>query len=289
MVRSLSRIFLTVAAAFAVTGCSEYYKVLKSKDPDLMYSTALDYYEAGKYSRSIQLFSDVSPYFMGTLKGDSVAFFLGASYYKSGDFDSSSMLMDDFRMTYGDSPFLEEAEYMYAKSHYYMSPEPNRDQTMTRKALIAIDEYMERYPNSVRREVLEDNIRELTQKLHDKAYLNAKTYYKIGRYKAAVIALRNALNQFPDTTHREEMMYLIAKSNYLLASNSFYRLQRDRYMDMMDSYFSFVLEYPESKYTRELEKMQASAREFLANFQDYEVDDEIQDLDDTFMRLPLPE
>lgn len=33
----------------------------------------------------------------------------------------------------------------------------------------------------------------LTQRLHDKTYLNAYTYYKIGRYKSAIVALKNAL------------------------------------------------------------------------------------------------
>lgn len=290
MVRVLSRIFLVVATAFSAAGCSEYHKILKSKDPERMYTKALEYYEQGKYQKSAQLLTDVSPYFMGTMRGDTVAFYLGASYYKDGDFESSSMLMDEFRMTFGSSPFLEEAEYMYAKGFYYMSPDPNRDQTTTRQALVAIDEYMERYPQSEKREILIEDVEELTQKLHDKAFLNARTYYKTGRYKAATVALRNALNQFPDSNHREEIMYLTVKSYYLLASKSFYSLQRDRYMDMMDSYYSFVSEYPDSKYIKELDKMQETARDFIANFKDYETDEEIpENLDEIFFRVPVVE
>ncbi|MCD8071762.1 MAG: outer membrane protein assembly factor BamD [Alistipes sp.] len=164
-----------------------------------------------------------------------------------------------------------------------MSHPHNRYHSATRRALIAIDEYMERYPSSVKREALQENIEELTQRLHDKAYLNAKTYYKIGRYKAAVVALKNALNQFPDTRHREEIMYLVTKSNYLLASNSIYSLQRDRYLDMMDNYYNFVSEYPDSKYVKELDKMQDSAKEFIANYQ--EIDQEVDELGEILNRL----
>lgn len=271
------------AAAVMVAGCGEYQKLLKSNDHEAMYRKALEYYDAGKYNRSSQLLQDVAPYFIGTMRGDSVAYYLGASYYKNGDFETSAMLLDEFRHTYGSSPFLEDAEYMYAKGFYYMSPPPNRDQTATRRALIAIDEYMERYPGSVKREALQENIEELTKRLHDKAYLNAKTYYKIGRYKAAVVALKNALNQYPDTEHREEIMYLITKSNYLLASNSIYSLQRDRYLDMMDNYYNFVSEYPQSRYVKELDKMQDNAKEFIANYQ--EIDEEVDELGEILNRL----
>ncbi len=285
MVRNFSRIFLLFALAAAVAGCSEYQKLLKSKDYQRMYDKALEYYEAGKYQKSAQLLQDVAPYFIGTMKGDSVAYYMAASYYKSGDFETSAMLLDEFRHTYGSSPFLEDAEYMYAKGFYYLSPSPNRDQAATRRALIAIDEYMERYPNSVKREVLEMDIAELQQKLYDKAYINARTYYKIGRYKAAVVALKNALNQFPDSNHREEIMYLITKSNYLLAHNSIVSLQRDRYLDMMDNYYNFVSEFPDSKYIKELDKMQETAKDYIANYQDIDEDEDMDDLNDILNRL----
>ncbi len=35
---------------------------------------------------------------------------------------------------------------MYALCFYYLSPGPSRDQTMTGHALIAINEFMSRYP-----------------------------------------------------------------------------------------------------------------------------------------------
>jgi outer membrane protein assembly factor BamD len=106
------------------------------------------------------------------------------------------------------------------------------------------------------------------QKQYDKVFINAKTYYTIGRYKSAVPALKNALKKYPDTPHREELMYLIVKSSYELAHNSIESLQRDRYMSMMDSYYSFVAEYPESKHVKELSRMLQEAKKYIAKFGD---------------------
>ena len=104
---------------------------------------------------------------------------------------------------------------------------------------------------------------ELTQRLHDKSYLNAYTYYKIGRYKSAIVSLKNALKQFPDSNHREEIMYMIVDASYRFANNSIANKQTDRYLSMLDSYLSFKEEFPESKYTKEVDRMAKHARDYL--------------------------
>ena len=96
-----------------------------------------------------------------------------------------------------------------------------------------------------------------------KAYLNAYTYYKIQRYKSAVVALRNALKQYPDTPYREDILYLIAVSNYRLAHNSVIEKQGERYLNVLDSYYSFINEYPESKRRKELERYIKEAKDYL--------------------------
>jgi outer membrane protein assembly factor BamD len=277
MVKNLIKTLLLVAVAATMFGCGAYSQLLRSNDPDKKYTQALKYFDKGKYKRTIALLEEISHIYSNTPREDTVAFYIGYAYYKDGKFDMSGIHFDNFRKTHGRSPFLEQAEYMYAKGFYFMSPEPNRDQTATRQAMMAIDEYMGRYPNSVKKESLEQNMKDLMQKLYDKAFINAKVYYTIENYKSAVVALKNALTEYPETNHREELMYLIAKSNYLLASNSIESLQRDRYMDAVDAYYSFAAEYKDSKYMKELDKMLASSQKYLAKFSDKNNDNTIQE------------
>ncbi len=251
-----------------LSSCSEYSKVLKSEDPELMYDKGLEYFEEEKFSKTISLFEEISYIYNSTPREDSIAYYTATSYYKTGDMASSGTLFNNFRHKHKRSIFLEDAEYMYAKGFYYSSPEPYRDQTLTVKAIMAIQEYLERYPNSAKKEILMENIKELTGKLHDKSFLNAKTYYKIGKYKSAVVALKNASREFTDSKHQEELSYLIVKSHYLLASKSYERLQRDRYLDMMDAYYTFVSDYPESDYKKELDKMMQSAKKYIDQFKE---------------------
>ncbi len=273
-----------VASTIVLLGCSGYNKLIKSGDHELMYKKALEYYDAQKYQRTLQLLEEISPFYSSTTREDTILYYTGASHYKMGDFESSGMIFDDFRRRFGRSPYIEDVEYMYAKGFYFSSPSPERDQTTTQQALIAINEYLDRYPNSVKKEALLKNIEELKLKLYDKSFINARSYYTTGRYKSAVTALKNALNKYPETPHREDLLYLTAKSSYLLARNSLPQLQRDRYLDMMDAYYNFASEFPDSKYRKELDRMQAEAKDFLARHnpddktvQNQENKDNIQD------------
>ena len=254
---------LAAAAIAVLTGCAGVNSLLKSGKPDLIYAKALEFYEKGKWSRASTLFEGVQHYYSGTSREDSISFFNARCKYKNLDYDTASTLLDEFRRKFGRSVFIEEAEGMYAMCFYKLSPGPTRGQTMAGQAIIAVNEFMSRYPESKYIEDFKNIDKELTQRLHDKAYINAYTYYKIGKYKSAIIALKNALRKYPESNHREEIMYLIVDASYRFASNSVEAKQIDRYMSMLDSYYSFIAEYPESTHVKELDRMARHAKDFL--------------------------
>lgn len=239
------------------------HKIIKSADPDLIYSTALKYYEREKWRQAGDLFDACQAYFVGNVQEDSIAFFSARSKFKDRNYVDATVQLDEFRRKYGRSVFIEDSEAMLAMCHYYLSPDPTRDQTVTSEAIIAFSEFIERYPNSKRVDAFKELIVELTERLKTKAYINAYTYYKIQRYKSAVVALRNALKTYPDTPHREEILYLITVSNYRLAHNSIEEKQGERYLNVLDSYYSFINEFPESKHRKELERYIKESKDYL--------------------------
>ena len=248
--------------ALLLSGCG-ITSILRSGDPELIYSKALEYQDKKKWSRAATMFEAIEHYYVGAPREDSIMFYKARCKYMDRDYDTASTLLDEFRRKFGRSAFIEDAESMYALCFYYMSPGPTRDQTMTAQAIRSLSEFMVRYPNSTRIEAFGKVIDELTQRLHDKSYNNAYTYYKIGRHKSAIIALKNALREYPESNHREKLMYLTVKSGYKLAENSIAEKQQDRYLSMLDSYYTFLDEFPESEYRKELEKLAANAKDYL--------------------------
>ena len=277
---------LVVLAGVTAASCSGYSKVLKSNDSNLKYQTAIEYTDKGKYNKALTLFQDVAHVYAQSARADTLAYYTGLCYYKSGDFVSSAELFDGFRRRFGRSPFLEDAEYMYAKGFYFSSPKPEYDQTATHQALQAITEYLDRYPNSVKKDQLIENMIELRQKLYDKAFMNAKVYYDIGYYNSAVTALRNAILKYPESNHREELAYLIVSAQCLYARNSVPALQRQRYLDTQNAYYSFIDEYPESKYRKEADKMQDEAKKFLEKYKEKPDGTEAEDSEEVTESAP---
>jgi outer membrane protein assembly factor BamD len=104
---------------------------------------------------------------------------------------------------------------------------------------------------------------ELRDKLVYKSYLSGKLYYDLDNYKAAVVALSSSLKEFPDTKYREELMYMLVKARYLLAVNSVPEKKRERLSSALDEYFTFVDEYPESKFRKEVERYYATTAKLL--------------------------
>lgn len=263
MKKNFLRIVFVLLCGLTAISCSEYSKLLKSNNFDAMYERAVEYYEAEKYTRAADLLEVVAPYYSGALKEDTITYYKGAAYYKMGDFINSETIFDDFRRRFGRSAYLEDAEYMYAMGFYFSSPGPERDQTATLRAITAINEYLGRYPDSPKKEQCEARLDELQNKLYDQAYLNAMTYLKIGYHQSAVLALKNALDKYPRSPHREELLFRILEANYEYASNSRASRQVDRYLNTLDAYYNLIAEYPESEFRREADRMYNTAKRYL--------------------------
>lgn len=265
----LSKIFIA-ATLLLIASCSGYNKLLRHGTSEDKYEKALELYNDKKYNKALTLFKEVEHVFAHSDRADSVMFFIGVCYYNMGDFVSSGEQFNTFRQEFRRSPFLEEAEYYFAKGFYYSSPEPENDQTNTHVAMQAIGEYLGHYPNSHKKEELIENLTDLRQRLYNKTYLNAKLYYDIGYYNSAVTALNNAIKRYPDSNHREELLFLIVSSHYEFAKNSIVSLQRQRYLDMQDAYYTFIEEFPESTFRKDADKMFEDSKAFLDKFKNEE-------------------
>lgn len=259
-------IFVLIIALYFLSSCSGFDKIMKSKDYEYKYQMALKYYEAKDHYHYLTLFESLQQIYRSTLRSDTVDFYICQGNYYQGDYILAGHYYDRFRKTFTRSPFTEEAEYMYAYCYYKSSPRAELDQTNTLAAISAFEEYLSKYPNSKRMAEITPLVEELKGKLVEKSYLSSKLYYDIGNYKSAITALHNSINEFPDSKYREEQMYLIVRSAYLLADNSVPDKKRERLLNTIDEYYNFVGEFPESKYISMAKQMYENTNKQLAKY-----------------------
>jgi len=249
--------------ALIITSCGEYEKLLKSTDNELKRQKVFDYYDDGKYTKSIELLSQILPRYRATDQAEQLSWINAQAHFRIRDYMMAGQYYQEFADTYPGSTNAEEASYLAAMCDYYQSPRPELDQTNTRKAIESFTIFMQRYPTSTRNDDCKARILELQEKLVEKSYLSARLYYDLKEYRAATVSLANSLKEYPDTKYREELMFLKLDALYLLAVNSVPDKKVERYQTTLDEYYSFIEEYPQSKFTKDVNRIFESTSKYL--------------------------
>jgi outer membrane protein assembly factor BamD len=244
-------------------GCGGYEKLLKSSDANLKYQKSFEYYNKGDYTKAGTLFDQIAPFFRGTTRADSVYYFQAMTYFRQNDFILAGHAFKNFSDTYGNSPFAETATFYVGYCYYLTSPRPELDQTDTYQAIQSLRLFLIRYPNSTRKEECEKMIAEMRNKLVEKSFISARLYYDLEDYKASIVALNNSLTEYPESKYREDILFLILKSNYMLAMNSIQSKQKERFQSTVDEYYSFITEFPESRYRKDAERIYESSSRYF--------------------------
>ena len=259
--RGLFKYFIFVFFILSVASCSKFRKIEKSEDWRLKYDAALEYYEDKDYFRSGTLFEQILPIVRGLPEGEKVQFYFAYTQYHQKFYLLAAHHFKVFYETYARSEYAQEAQFMHAYSLYANSPAYNLDQTSSLEAVIAMQSFVNRYPNSTFREEATKVIDDIQEKLEKKSYENAKQYYKLERHKAAVVAFESFKNNFPDSEYNEEVAFLKFMAQYELAEQSISSKQLERYREANEFYIDFIDNYPDSEFLREAEKKYANSLE----------------------------
>ncbi len=255
---------LVIAVLASMVGCgTSVHSIMSLSNVDEIYDHAINFYEEEEWKKASTIFDNINSYYSGSVREDTIRFYSARCRFKQGSYELARELFDDFRRKFGRSVFIEDAEGMYALSYYYLAPGETRDQKQTSVAISVINEFLSRYPMSQQKENFVKMRAELTLRLHKKEFLNAYTYYKIGKYKSAIIAFKNAMRAYPDSELREKISFYVVASAYELANNSIESLKEDRYLSMIDSYYTFIAEFPDSEYRHDVDVMERKARAYL--------------------------
>jgi outer membrane protein assembly factor BamD len=223
---------LLFLSAFAVLsfGCkSEFEKIRGSGDTDKMYAKAFEYYEQEEYLRAQTLLELIIPAYRGKPELEKIYFTYADTYYKLGKYIMANYYYKNFASTFPHSPQREDADFMAAYSNYQMSPGYRLEQTYTEKAVDDLQLFVNTYPNSPRLKECNMLIDQMRLKLEKKNYEEGILYFNLRQYHAATTTLENLLKDFPETSNAEQVRYHIAKANYLLAENSVFEKQEERY------------------------------------------------------------
>ena len=247
------------------TSCGEYNKILKSTDLNVRFEHAKQYFEMGKYSRTVALLEDVVQMARSTSRGEEALYLLAQSHYKMKDYSTAAEYFKSYFTTYPRGEYAELARFYSAYGLYLDSPDPRLDQSDTYKSMQQFQDFLEFYPQSERKDEAQNALFELQEKLALKELLTVRLYYNLGdhsiipfpggNYLSCVITAQNAIRTYPFSQHREELMYYMFKSKYEMAVRSVEEKKELRYRDAVDEYYSYANEFPDGRFLKELKRL----------------------------------
>ena len=259
-------LFFLLTTAWLLTACNSYNAVFKTQDYDYKYETAKQCYAAGRYTQCYQLLDEMLLMLKGTDKAEESLFMSAMAHYQLHDYELATTYFDRYYKTYPKGIYTELARFYSGKASFRQSPDPRLDQTPTYTAVKSLQDFLEFYPYSSKREEVNDMIYQLQNRLVQKEYDAAKLYYNLGtytgnctnggsNYEACIVTAENALKSYPYTSMREELYMLILRARYQLAQNSVVEKAEERYQQTIDEYYGFKNEFPDSKYTKEADQI----------------------------------
>jgi outer membrane protein assembly factor BamD len=260
--------FFIVTLILLSAGC-KYQKLLKDGTPDERLTAAKKYYNKGDYTRALPLFDALIGSFGRKPQAEDIYYYYAYTHYGMGDFLQASYNFNNFTQKYPRSKYTEECAFMVAKCAYHQSPAHYLDPTNTRNAIESIQLFINKYPGSKYVNDGNDLIDELRSKLHKKAYTNAMLYYQMGSYKSSLVAFKNAIADYPDLPQIEELEYLVVKSAYLYAQQSFASVQGERLEVAIEEGKLFLeSEIENNTYTSEVEKIISDSKKQIKKLEE---------------------
>jgi outer membrane protein assembly factor BamD len=253
-------------AMVLLSSCSHYGKMMKSTNMDAKLEYAIKLYKAKKYYKALPIFEELITVYRGTKKAEQTYYYYAYTNYALGDYETASYDFDTYAKTYPNSEYAEECAYMHAYCYYEDSPNYSLDQTNTLKAINALQLFVDQHQHNSRLEECNKLIDQLRLKLETKDFENAKLYFHMDDFKAAITALKNVIKDYPSTKFREEAMFLVIKSGYQYAEMSLDAKKNERYNQTLASYGEFAAVFPESKYKKDAANIADDCRKRLEKY-----------------------
>jgi outer membrane protein assembly factor BamD len=258
------RKFLIIWIAFFLSSCG-YQKVLKDGSNEVKYTYAIKYYHKKDYARALPLLESLITEYYGKKEAEEIYYYFAMSHFGGREFLLASYYFKDFHQKFPNSNKREEVSYMIAKCDYHRSMRSELDQTNTQIALSSLQLFIDQHPNSEYVQDANEKIELLRERLLNKVYRNSSLFYKIGEYKAAMVACENAIESYPDMINIDELGYYIVDAAFVLAKNSLQSLQPERYKTVLEkvNYFRKI-QHENSSYNKKVTEIEKKTLNELA-------------------------
>lgn len=188
----------------------------QTEPADVLYNQGLANLEGGRLGEASKKFEAIDrqhPYSEYARKALVMRAFAS---YRSGDYDEAVQSARRYLSLYPGSEDAAYAQYIIGLAYYRQIPDVTRDQTETARAAAAMQEVINRYPDSEYAPDARDKIRMARDQLAGKEMQVGRYYLERREYIAAINRFKNVVDTYPTTRHVEEALARLTEAYYAM-------------------------------------------------------------------------
>ena len=209
-------VLLAPSLALMVAGCSAFggkpEAEIAADPPDLLYNEGLALLNAGEASEAAKKFGNVNkehPYSDYSRRSMIMSAYLN---FRGGKYTETISDASRYVTLYPASPDAAYAQYLIGESYFRQIPDVTRDQEMSRKAVQAMGEVYNKYPDSEYADDARKKVELARSQIAGKEMQVGRYYLERRQYLAAVNRFKNVVQHFQMTTHVEEALHRLTES-----------------------------------------------------------------------------
>ncbi len=207
---------LVLASCSTKSGSTTNEFVDNTEPADKLYNEALANIDAGRSSEAIKKFKEVDkqhPYSNYARKSMIMTAYLS---YKQAKYSEAINQAKRFVALHPGDPDAAYGQYIVGMSYFRQIPDVTRDQATTKKALLAMNEVVTRYPDSVYVEDAKTKIRVARDQLAGKDMQVGRYYQEREEHLAAINRFKKVVVNYANTRHVEEALARLTESYFAL-------------------------------------------------------------------------
>jgi outer membrane protein assembly factor BamD len=210
---------VVVTAALGLAGCdtisslnpfdtTSRYKqeLLPEVAPDTLYNQGLARLQSGDTAGAAKAFSDIDRQAAFSPQAKRGLIMTAFAHYEGKRYDEAITAARRFLTLHPGDKDAAYAQYLLAMSNYNQIPDIGRDQERTERALVALQELIDRYPQSEYVLDAREKILFAKDQLAGKEMNVGRFYLKQRNFPAAINRFRDVVSKYQTTRHVEEAL-----------------------------------------------------------------------------------
>ena len=252
-IKYLQLICIVLIVVLVMIGCAQKKKIQSAPtDPAPLYTVGMVLFNAGEYKEAIVVFTRLKDYFpTDELYAPKADLRIADCFFFRKEYPESITRYLEFKKQYPFHPDLPYVDYQIGLCHYRQVLSKDRDQKATEKALVAFQNVVANYPDTIFAQKAQEKIIFCRRRLAEHELYVAHFYLRQDEYAAAEKRAYTALEKYSACGVDDQALYYLALALH----------KQEKDAAALTPLQLLVGDHPQSLFAKRGEKLLASLKE----------------------------